>query len=184
MPRIDINPIVRRQTPQSRFTHYARGWDELVELVEAHWEAQTPGYREGVVLVAVPPEGFWSSVVPLVSGDRLEGIYEPRVPGEEPRMEIHVVGKSKSPAVAVDIVLYRHDVLAENDEHSGDADWEIVSINGRPSEEEMPMMPGTLMANHFQISGGTATHMDDAQFVAALKKSFLYWRDKSLCAGS
>lgn len=183
MPTIDLNPIVYRQTAESRFTHYEGGWGPLVQLVLEHFEEQRPGYRDGVVLVPVPPEGFWSSVVTLEAGDRLEGVYEPRVPGEEPRKETHVVGKRKSPAAAVDIVLYRHDVLAENNEHSGDAEWEIVSINGRPTHDEMPMHTATLMANHFQISGGTATHMNDAEFVAALKKSFLYWRDKALCAG-
>jgi hypothetical protein len=183
MPTIAINPFVHRQTAESRFTHYEHGWDQIVELVRKNFENQEPGYRDGVVLVSVPPEGFWSSVVTLSDGDRLEGAYEPRTAGEEPRKETHVVGKSKSPAAAVDIVLYRHDVLVETNEHSGDAEWEVISINGRPTLDEMPMSPGTLMANHFQISGGTATHMNDAEFVAALKKSFLYWRDKSLCSG-
>lgn len=44
------------------------------------------------------------------------------------------------------------------------------------------MSPGILMANHFQISGGTATHMTREQFEAALRRSFLYWRDKGKIA--
>jgi hypothetical protein len=183
MPSIDINPIVRRQTPESRFTHFEQSWEVLIALVTEHFGRRQPGYRDGVVLVPVPPEGFWSSVVTLEAGDRLGGTYEPRVPGEEPRKETHVLGKQKSLAAAVDIVLYHHDVLAENNEHSGEAEWEIVSVNGRPTLDAMPMSPGTLMANHFQISGGTATHMNNAEFMKALRESFLYWRDKALCGG-
>ncbi len=90
--------------------------------------------------------------------------------------------EGKSLARRVDVVLYRHDVLAENNEQSSDAEWEIVSVNGLPTEDEAPMSPGTLMANHFQISGGTATHMTSEQFEAALRRSFLYWRDKGRIA--
>jgi hypothetical protein len=35
--------------------------------------------------------------------------------------------------------------------------------------------PDTLMANHFQESGGTATRMTDSEFVEALRKSRAYW---------
>jgi len=80
----------------------------------------------------------------------------------------------------VDVVLYRKDVLAENKENTTDAEWEIVSINASPEEGELPIMPDTLIANHFQLSGGTATNMSDSEFVEALKKSVLYWKDKAL----
>jgi hypothetical protein len=40
------------------------------------------------------------------------------------------------------------------------------------------MPPETLIANHFELSGGTATKMTDSEFVASLKESVMYWKDK------
>ena len=42
------------------------------------------------------------------------------------------------------------------------------------------MSVGTMLANHFQFSGGTETKMSDAKFIAALRKSAEYWKDKAL----
>ena len=55
-----------------------------------------------------------------------------------------------------------------------------MSINARTCEDEEPITVGTLMANHFHIDGGTATGMTPEEFVAALRKSYLYWKDKAL----
>ena len=55
--------------------------------------------------------------------------------------------------------------LAEKNETESDADFELVSVNASPTDEETPMTPGTLMANHFELSGGTATRMTDGEFV-------------------
>ena len=183
IPTIAVSAFVRRQTAASAYTHFEGEWSEVLERVRAGFHRAKPGYRDGVVLVPVPPEGFYTGIVQLVAGDRLVGRYVPRHPGEEPRKETFVVrSEGKSPAKRVDVVLYRHDVLAEDNEQSSDAEWEIISVNGLPTDDEAHMSPGTLMANHFQISGGTATHLTPEQFEAALKESFLYWRDKGQIA--
>ncbi len=94
--------------------------------------------------------------------------------------------KAKTPAVAADIVLYASTVLAEDNSNelpAVEGNWEIISINARLSLEEEPMHPGTLMANHFQDSGGTATHMTDSEFVEALRVSRAYWANKIMPAG-
>ena len=140
-----------------------------------------PGYRDGVLLVPVGPQGFHAAVVDLEEGDEFGGVYEPRQPGEEPRCQIFVK-KDKQPAESVEIVLYRHDVLAENNERSTDADWEIISINAStlPAGYEVPMRVGTMLANHFQVSGGTATGWSDEELVAKLREAFMFWKDKAL----
>ena len=86
----------------------------------------------------------------------------------------------KMPAKQVEIVLYHKDVLAEDNERSTDADWEIVSINASPVKGDMPIAPGVLMANHFHWSGGTVTNMSDEEFVKQLKISAEWWIDKCL----
>jgi hypothetical protein len=180
--KIGTNECVMRQTATSEYSHFDGSWEELEALTLSAFGANRikPGYRDGVVLVEVDPERFYTSVVELEDGDIFRGEFKRRVVGEEPRKSVYVVrpnGKQK--ACAVDIVLYRKDVLAENNENSTDADWEIVSINARPTNEEMPMSPSTLMANHFQVSGGTATKMTNDEFVAELERCFRYWRNKS-----
>ena len=60
-------------------------------------------------------------------------------------------------AYHVDFILYRHDVLAENREHSTCADWELISFNVLPKGfDSMPMGPITMMRNQLQLPGGTA----------------------------
>ena len=39
-----------------------------------------------------------------------------------------------------------------------------------------------LMHNHFGSSGGTATNLNDGDFVDTLRHSFQFWRDKASCA--
>lgn len=171
---------MRRQTKDSPFSYWKHTDEELLALVQQHFDRATPGYRDGVVLVSVPFYGFYSNVVQMKEGDIILGIYKPRKEGEEPRKQTFVVGSTKLPARRVDIVLYRHDVLAENNEHSSDAEWEIISVNAEPGDDgaPAPMKPGTLMANYFQESGGTATGMTPEEFVKALAESRAYWNDK------
>ena len=181
MTDIAVSKFVQRQTADSRLSHFDGTWDELRDLTVRNYDAGnvTPGYRDGVVLVTVPPDDFHSAVVVLQEGDKLGGVFEARQEGEAPRKAAGVLGKEKGPAVVVDIVIYRHDVLVEGNEQSCDSEWEIISINCRPSEAEMPMLPGTLMANHFEISGGTATGLSDSKFIAKLREAYLYWGDKA-----
>lgn len=179
---IHITSFVRRQTPESAFSHWTLSDEELLERVRRNFANRKPGYREGVVLVPVEPDGFYSGIVQLQPGTLLVGEYSARREGEEPRKGTYAVGGQKITAKSVYIVLYAHDVLAENNENETDADWEIVSVNASPTEDEPPISPGTLMANHFQLSGGTATRMSDSEFVAALKQSVEYWKDKALAA--
>lgn len=172
--------------------------DILPEIVE-NFDKAKPGYRDGVVLVPLNPERFAGQIVTLRDGDHLAGTFKPRQPGELPRKEIrikahdpigseptreHDNGFSKleaDPLVSVDAVLYSNATLAEdkdNSDHS--ADYEVIAIITKISGEEQPMPPDTLMANHFQLSGGTATNMTPEAFEAALRKSFLFWQDKTL----
>lgn len=177
--KIGINSFVRRQVANSPFSHWVLSDEQLLKLVQANFDKATKGYRDGVILVPVAPEGFYSSVVQLQAGDRLHGEFKARQKGEEPRKTLHATG-DKIAAKSVSVVLYSKAVLAEGGQNSTDADWEIVSVNASPEEGEAPIQPDTLIANHFELSGGTATKMSDAEFVAALRTSVLYWKDKAL----
>jgi len=181
---IKINDFVRRQTADSEFTHYEGDLEDVARMALEYYHQAKPGYREGVCLVPVPPEGFFTGIVKLSEGDKLEGGYVARRPGEEPRKTIRASneGKSKMPAAAVDVILYRRDVLEEGGEDHTGADWDVISINGRPMEDEMPIAPMTLIANHFELDGGTSTGMSPEEFEKTLRESVLFWKDKAMLA--
>lgn len=180
--KIHINSFVRRQTPESGFSHWIHSDEALLAVVEHHFHKAKQGYRDGVLLVPVNPIGFFSGVTELKEGDMLVGEYVARKPGEDPRKSSYVLGGEKMPALSAYVVLYRHDVLAENNEHETDADYEIISVNASPTEEESPIPVGALIANHLQLSGGTATNMTDSEFVQMLRKSVEFWKDKAQTA--
>lgn len=208
------NPLVLRQTEESEFTHFDDGgpregaWDRLLKLVRENYHRAKPGYREGVCLVPVPPENFYTGVVALEEGDKLVGEYRARRPGEEPRktQRVQIPARiypgpgaiergadperdskpnprfGKSRCVAVDVVLYRRDVLEEDGEDNTGSDWDVVSVNGRITEAGQPMHPDTMIANHFQLDGGTKTGWSPEQFERELREAVLYWKDKALLA--
>lgn len=177
--RIHITKFVRRQTESSPFSHWTLTDEELLNRIHRNFARRKSGYRDGVVLVPVEPDGFFCSIVQLQPCDLLVGEYKARRENEEPRKSTYAVRGKKLPAQSVDVVLYSHGVLAEKNENETDADWEIVSVNANPTVDEVPISPGTLIANHLELSGGTATKMTDAEFVAALRKSVEYWKDKA-----
>jgi hypothetical protein len=157
-------------------------YDDVVPLVGKVRQ----GYREGVVLVDIDQtliHGVRSSVTQLKAGDNLYGRYESRQRGEEPRKAVWASGH-KIPAVSAFIVLYSSVLLAE-DEHNELApragNYEMISLNASPLEDEMPIAPGVLIANHLEEDGGTATGMTDEEFVAQLRISRAWWKDKALC---
>jgi len=181
MPSIHITKFVRRQSAESPFSHWTFDDAEMFKRIEKNWERQKPGYRDGVILIPIETDGVYSGMVKLRAGQKLVGEYSARREGEEPRKHTYAVGE-KMPAKLCYIVLYRHDVLMEGNEAETDKEWEMVSLNASPTDEEPPIQSGTLIANHFGYSGGTATKMSDSEFVAALKVSGAYWKDKALVA--
>lgn len=184
MPDIHIADFVRRQTPESKFSHWLLSDEELLDRIYQAWNNAKPGYRDGVMLVPVDPEGFFTGVVTLQEGDKLQGTFVSRQKGESPRKSMTLdsgksdVASRKPPAVSVEIILYRDDVLAEDGEGTGH-EWNVISVNANPVEGTVPMQPGTMMANHFHDDGGTQTGMTDAKFVEALREAYFFWKDRT-----
>jgi hypothetical protein len=187
MAKVAINSFVRRQTPESPYTHFEGTDEELIEMVETYIVIDAfaqKGYRDGVVLVQVPSRDFFTGIVQLKSGDIFVGKYESRRLGELPRQSIQVKREHsfKQLARLVQVVCYRHDVLVEDGDAETDAEWEIISLNGYPTHEFAPIDPMTLMHNHFGSDGGTATNMNAKDFEEQMHESFSYWKDKGLLA--
>ncbi len=189
--KVKAGEFVKRQTPDSGYSHFIGTWSELEDLVEARLIAAkvfgnidsrvTPGYSDGVVLVDMFPhyKYFRSAVVELTEDSRLTANYAPRRKGEDPFIRVSAKAK-KQVAKYASVVLYRHDVLEENNERETDAEWEIVAIKARTSEQEEPMDPYTMARNFLHLKGGTKGDFSAEDFA----KSIVYWNNHTMCAGS
>ena len=173
--------FANRQTPDSRFSHFEGTEQELLELVFENFFQGKEGYRDGVWLVTVPPDRFKSGIAQLNEGDILQGGFEARQKGEAPRKYVTTPGRDKLPAGHVEIVLYHRDVLEEEPGYKAIADWEVISINASPTNEAVPIPPNALIANHFEMSGGTNTKYTALEFEEALRESIMFWHDKAMC---
>ena len=65
-------------------------------------------------------------------------------------------------------------MLAENDEQSTDADWELISIHAIPEGmERLPMGPVTMMRNQLELKGGTKAHYSSEEWAEAVR----FWQN-------
>lgn len=178
---IGINSFVLRQTADSKFSHYSGSWEELASLVERHFGEAKPGYRDGVLLVPVPSEGFFSGVVEITPDTPLKitkATFEARRKGEDPYLQIVALGGEKLPAKMVDVVLYGRDVLLEEgpDRVSTEAEWEVISLNARPTEEPEPLTPMAMARNFLVRPGGTKAEYTAEEFA----HSIIYWSKRAM----
>lgn len=188
--KIKASEFVKRQTRTSEFSYFDGPWEILEQLVidfgEGHWRE---GYRDGVMLVNLPIGNgsmpFYSAVVPITEDIEFETIFEARREGEKPVKKSISYGK-KVPAKNVDIVLYRKDVLEEDeldrDKLTG-ADWEIVSVNCSPYEYDLPMTPTAKARNilastdHPFGKGGSA---DTSSTAIDLAECIAFWNTHTM----
>lgn len=178
MVSIAINEFVKRQTKNSRFSYFDGSWDELVEIVKKNFDGYLPGYRDGVILVPVPSNQFYTSVCKIEKDSVLETRFEARREGEEPTRATVIKNGKKAPAKFVNVVLYKHDVLSENNENSTNAEWEIISINASIVKNE-PMHPMAMARNMLNKTGGTKAEYTGQQFAEAL----WFWKDYAMYGG-
>ncbi len=148
---------------------------EIFRRTRDNFHRAQRGYRDGVCLVPIAPEGLLSTVVNLVAGEPLKAEFVQRVHGEAPRKFVFVERDVLPPARRADVVLYRADVLAEDGDRSTKADWEIISVLSHEGDIVLPLDPGTLIANHFRFSGGTSTNMGADEFTRTLETSASFW---------
>lgn len=176
---VGINDFVRRQVAASPFSHYEGGVEGAAGLARIAPLSVTPGYRDGVILVRVDPKGFFCGVVEVTPKTVLRAKFAPRREGEAPFLSVEAVGGTKLPAAYVELVLYRRDVLLETNENSTEADWELISINARPTEGPEPLTPMAMARNQLGLPGGTAAMYTSEQWAESVR----YWSTRAMIAG-
>ena len=178
--KVAVNEFVRRQIAGSGKTY-----SPLLsfEQIAAHASEQLDkgnfkqGYRDGVIIVNADPDytqQFKCPFVKINKDTKLKAEFVCRRENEEPYIQVRALNGNPLIAGKVEFILYHHDVLAENNEHSTDAEWELISIHALPEGiEKLPMGPITMMRNQLELKGGTAASYSTEEWAQAVK----FWQN-------
>ena len=177
--KVAINDFVKRQTELSGktfsndltfefFANHAR--DKMIK------NEFLIGYRKGVRIVAIDKKyvhKVYCPYVKITKDIKLVSKLVKRREKELPYIQTRAINGIPAKAGAVNLILYSHDVLLENDENTTDADWELISINAIPEgEDTMPIAPVTMMRNQLNLVGGTKARYSTEEWA----KSVLFWQ--------
>ena len=159
---VAVNDFVRRQVKNSGKT-YAKtlSFEQIADHASTQMQNKIyrDGYRNGVRIVAANDSiksDFICPFVKLNNNIKLISKLVCRREGEEPYIQVRAINGSPVETGKVELIVYRHDVLVENNENTTLADWELISINAIPKGlEKLPMGPVTMMRNQLDLNGGT-----------------------------
>jgi len=182
-----INNFVRRQTKKSGKTYFEEFTFEKIAL---HAQEQLvcgnfkQGYRDGVVIIQVDKKLIHHFICPFVkitNETELNASMVQRRPEESPYIQIRALNGTPLKTGSVDLILYRHDVLAETNEQTSDADWELISFHAIPEGvDDMPMGPVTMMRNQLQLPGGTKAKYESDDWADSVK----FWQEYAMLESS
>ena len=180
---VSVNEFTHRQVKENGKT-YADGL--TFEEIASHGEEQLKqghykeGYRDGVILVQVAPKLIHHFICPFVkitNETKLSATMVQRRPEETPYIQIRALNGTPLKTGSVDLILYRHDVLAETDEQTSAADWELISFHAIPEGvDDMPMGPVTMMRNQLQLTGGTKAYYKSDDWAESVK----FWQEYAM----
>ena len=131
------------------------------------------GYREGVRIVSLPVaynDNFICPFVKIDENSKLIAEMVRRRENEEHYIRLRASDGDQTPTGKVELILYRNDVLAENNEQSTDKDWEVISIHALPERvDNLPMGPVTMMRNQLELPGGTKAQYSSEEWAEAVR---------------
>ena len=174
---VGINEFVLRQVEGSGKTFLKNlSFQELAKYAEKvlneYPKSIKPGYRDGVLLIECDNsmnKFFFSSMVSINEKTKLEAKVEKRLEGEETYIQIRALNGKLLPTARADLILYRHDVLYENNEQSTDCDWELIAFHAVPDGlKDLPMGPVTMMRNQLELPGGTAANYSSEKWAESV----------------
>tara|TARA_Y100000588_G_scaffold364371_1_gene427943 strand:+ start:145 stop:714 length:570 start_codon:yes stop_codon:yes gene_type:complete len=173
---VAVNDFVRRQVKGSGKTYSPNlNFEEVAEYAADRFEDGyfRQGYRDGVVIVEAAEDMNEHFVCPFVEIDettKLRAGWISRQEGEKPYIQIRAINGTPLPVGKVEFILYRHDVLAENDEQSTEAEWELISVHALPEGvADLPMGPVTMMRNQLEFTGGTKACYSSKEWAEAVR---------------
>ena len=179
MEKVAVNDFVRRQIKGSGKT-YSKSLsfekiaiDAESQMINGHFKE---GYRDGVRIVIGSETLLNKFVCPFVkidSSTELKSKVVFRQKGEESYIQIRAKAGIPVEAGRIEYILYRHDVLAENNEQSSNEAWELISIHAIPKGiKKLPMGPVTMMRNQLELKGGTKAEYTSDEWA----ESVFFWQ--------
>ena len=176
MEKVAVNNFVRRQIKGSGKTYSdslsfdAMAKDAETQMGNGHY---IDGYRDGVRIVTGSHSLTNQFICPFVKIEKNTELIAKvvrRRKEEEPYIQTRAQTGTPLQAGRVEYILYRHNVLAENDEQSTDAEWELISIHAIPEGiEKLPMGPVTMMRNQLELIGGTKAQYSSEEWAEAVR---------------
>ena len=176
MKKVAVNSFVKRQIKGSGKTY-----SETLSFEEIALDAQNQmlkrnfkeGYRDGVRIVNANNKNikhFYCPYVKINNNTELISRIVKRQDNEESYIQTRVKSGIPLAAGKVEYIVYRNDVLAENNENTTDSDWELISIHAIPKGvDKMPMGPVTMMRNQLNLEGGTRAHYTSEEWAEAVE---------------
>ena len=176
MEKVAVNSFVKRQIKGSGKTY-----SETLSFEEIALDAQNQmlkrnfeeGYRDGVRIVNANNKNikhFYCPYVKINNNTELISKIVKRQDNEESYIQTRATTGKQLEAEKVEYILYRHDILAENNENSTNKDWELISIHAIPKGvDKMPMGPVTMMRNQLNLEGGTRAHYTSEEWAEAVE---------------
>ena len=177
--KVQVNDFVKRQIKSSGkayseelsfdfFAKYAQKKLIKNEFIE--------GYRPEVRIVKLENKYVHKVFCPYVritKETRLSAKVVKRREDEDFYIQVRAMNGNLIRTGSVDLILYRNDILLENNENTTNADWELISINALPKGvESMPMGPITMMRNQLELNGGTKAEYSSDEWA----KSVQFWQ--------
>ncbi|MBC8346538.1 MAG: DUF3228 family protein [Candidatus Marinimicrobia bacterium] len=176
MEKVAVTTFVKRQIKGSGKTYSeSLSFDDIAEDAEVQMNRGKfeEGYRDGVRIVTGSLSFTSQFTCPFVKIDEnteLISSVMQRQEGEDPYIQTRAKNGTLLKAGRVEYILYRHDVLAENDEQSTEAEWELISIHAIPEGiDKLPMGPVTMMRNQLELKGGTKAHYTSEEWAEAVR---------------
>lgn len=176
MEKVAVNDFVLRQVQGSGKTYSPNlSFKEIAQQAEEQMASGNyrEGYRDGVRIVECSSELSQHFVCPYTIIDENTELISKMVqrrPDEKPYIQTRAINASPITTGKVEFILYRHDVLAEHNEQSTDAEWELISIHALPEGVvELPMGPVTMMRNQLELPGGTKAHYSSAEWANSVR---------------
>ena len=140
------------------------------------------GYRKGIRIVKcdrIFSKNFHCPIVKLTSTTKIIVKRIKRELNEETYLSVFALNGKCLKTGFVELVLYSHDTLLENNENDTLLDWELISINAIPKGyDKLPMKPSTMMRNQQNLTGGTITKYPSKEW----SDSVYFWNNHAMIA--
>jgi len=173
---VAVNDFVRRQVKGSGKTYsLTMNFEEIAghadeQMVKGQFRS---GYRDGVRVVQADKTKtahFFCPYVRITEETELKARVVKRRENENAYIQVRAITGNPVSAGMVDLICYHHDVLQENNEHSTEEEWELISINAIPEGiTELPMGAVTMMRNQLQLPGGTKAFYDSEEWARSVE---------------